>query len=82
VRVVAIGVGLGLPELQTAHRDPFHPLALAAAAEGRAISAFASGAGSGAGWWVVDRAGRVIGRGSGERPGPGAFRGLVGAAQR
>lgn len=77
-RVVAVGIGLGLAELRAALRDMPFALTVAADADGRAMAAFASGAGQGAGWWLVDATGRVVGRGG--RLGPAAFAALVAVA--
>jgi hypothetical protein len=76
-RVVAVGVGLGLAELRAALRDVPFALTVAADADGRATGTFAASAGQGA-WWLVDRTGRVVGRGG--RPGPEAFSALLAAA--
>ncbi len=74
-RVVAIGVGLGVAELQAALRDVPFALTVAADADGRTTNTFAARAGHGAGWWLVDRTGRVVGRGG--QPGPDAFAALL-----
>ena len=78
-RVVAIGVGLGVAELRAALRDVPFALTVAADADGRTTGAFAAGAGQGAGWWLVDRTGRVVGRGG--QPGPDAFAALLANAR-
>jgi hypothetical protein len=78
-RVVAVGVGLGVAELRAALRDMPFALTVAADADGRATGAFASGAGQGAGWWLVDRAGRLAERGG--RLGPDAFAALLALAR-
>ena len=73
-RVVAIGVGLGVAELRAALRDMPFALTVAADADGRTTGTFAAAAGQG-GWWLVDRTGRVVGRGG--QPGPDAFAALL-----
>lgn len=78
-RVVAIGVGLGVAELRAALRDMPFALTVAADADGRATGAFASAAGHGARWWLVDRTGRVVGRGG--RLGSAVFAALVAHAR-
>lgn len=78
-RVLAVGVGAGLAELRAAGlRDTPRGIAIAADPDGSATAAFAAGAGAG-GWWVVDRAGRVVARGP--RPGPEALGALATAAR-
>lgn len=78
-RIVAIGVGLGPAELRAALPDLPFALTVAADADGVAMRAFASVAGQGAGWWLVDRSGRVVGRGG--QPGPDAFAALLASAR-
>lgn len=78
-RIVAIGVGEGVAELRTALHDMPFGLTIAVDVGGEATRAFASGGGHGAGWWLVDRAGRVVGRGG--RPGPDAFAALLASAR-
>jgi hypothetical protein len=79
-RVVAIGVGLEVSKLRAALPDVPFALTVAADAEGRAMDAFAASAGQRAGWWLVDRTGRLAARG--ERLGPEAFGALLAAAGR
>jgi hypothetical protein len=80
-RVVAIGVGLEVSKLRAALPDVPFALTVAADAEGRAVDAFAAAsAGQRAGWWLVDRTGRLAARG--ERLGPEAFSALLAVAGR
>jgi hypothetical protein len=78
-RAVAVCVGTGLAELRASLGHPPSGLAIAADPDGRAMAGFTAAAGGGA-WWIVDRRGRVVERGT--RPGPEAITALLAAARR
>ena len=61
--------------LRSAVGDVPFALTVAADADGRTTGTFAASAGQGAGWWLVDRTGRVVARGG--QLGPDAFAALV-----